>query len=395
LNGPPPVPAPPVTSAPEAVPSDAVAEETGDLAALWRWFGESQCRGYSALYERIAEVVAGDDETLALVQEAPPAAHLPPMLFGAVHYLLLQGLEHPLADVYSGRTDADPAPLFIDVCRSRRADVARLLATRHVQTNECGRSAVIGPGLTWLARRFGGPLALVDVGASAGLNLVCDRYRLDYGPHGATGPPSSPVVVRCDVVGGEPPVAPTLPELAARVGVDRSPVELGDPDDARWLLACVWPDTGRLERTAAAIRLAQADPPRLVAGDAVATVARVVAALPAGTSAVVVTTWAFAYLSVDERAEFVGELAEVSRRRRVAWLSAEGPGTVELLAQQATPDPPVPERLVPAEPDVLGLVTFDDGATDAQVLAFVHPHGLWMDWRAPPVDRLGAAGSTN
>ena len=132
----------------------AVADPTDDLAHLWEWFAKTQLRGYSPLYERIATAVAGDRGTLALIQSAPPASHLPPALFGAVHYLLLDGLEHPLAEVYSGRSDADPAPLFLELCRTHWDDVEDLLASRHIQTNDCGRSALIGPGLTWLAARM-------------------------------------------------------------------------------------------------------------------------------------------------------------------------------------------------------------------------------------------------
>ena len=84
----------------------------------------------------------------------PPNSHLPLALFAAVHYLLLDGLDHPLAEVYAGRSDADPAPLFIEVCRTHWDEIESVLATRHVQTNDCGRSALIGPGLTWLAARL-------------------------------------------------------------------------------------------------------------------------------------------------------------------------------------------------------------------------------------------------
>jgi hypothetical protein len=350
---------------------------TEDFVLMWEWFS-THCRTTSPLYERISHAVAGDHEILELVQGAPPSAHLPPALLAAVHYLILEGSEHPLADVYAGRSAADPGPLFLDFVRSRREDVLALLAVRQIQTNECGRSAIIGPGLTWVATQLDGPSALIDVGASAGLNLLCDRYRIDYGPHGATGPADAAVQISCRVVGGHPPVATQLPPFASRVGIDRSPIDLRHPDDARWLLACVWPDTNRLDRTAAAIRQAQANPPTVIRGDATATLPGVLRELPKEATAMVVTTWAFAYLSVEDRETFVQVLEEASHRRPLAWLSAEGAGTVPAFAEEA-----VALETNEGVSDVLGAIVFDEGQQRAQLLAFTQEHGAQLDWRAP------------
>ena len=214
----------------------------------------------------------------------------------------------------------------------------------------------------------------MDVGASAGINLLCDRYRLDYGRHGATGPADSPVRITCEVTGGDPPIADRLPALAQRVGIDLSPIDLSDPADARWLLACVWPDTGRAERVEASIRLAQQDPPTVVAGRANDVLPGVLAGLPADATAIVTTTWAFSYFSLEERAEFVDLLRAESRRRPIAWVSAEGAGTVEALAAVGAATRPAETSWVPS--------CFDGGVAMAHVLAHVHPHGNWIDWRA-------------
>jgi hypothetical protein len=353
-----------------------VSAQTDTLAELWKWMATTQVRGDSPIYERISMAVAADGEILEMILTAPPAAHMPLTLLGAVHYLLLDGLDHPLAGVYAGHSDADPGPLFLDVCRSHRPEVLALLSTRHVQTNDCGRSAMIGPGLTWLASRLDGPFALVDVGASAGINLLCDRYRIDYGTHGVTGPADSPVQITCRVVAGHPPIAELLPPLVTRLGIDRSPIDLSDPDDARWLLACVWPDSGRLDRTAASIRLAQNEKPPLRAGDAIDTLPVVLAALPPDTTALVVTTSAFAYLTMEDRPRFVELMQDASRTRAVAWLSSEEPGVVEAFAGEVSPDDDH------AHFDLVGAMTFDGGETEAHMLGYAHKHGLWLDWRS-------------
>ena len=324
-----------------------------DLAAIWLYVADSSCRGYSPLYDRICRAVAESDEVLDLVSEAPRRGHNPVLLLAAVHYLLLGGIDHPLAAVYAGESDADPGPLFVDLCLQNRDVLLELLATEQVNTNEVGRSAVIGPALTTVAARLSAPLAHLDVGCSAGLNLLCDRYRLDYGPAGATGPLDASVKIRCEVVGGSPPIAPALPAITARVGLDRAPLDVHDPEQVRWQLACVWPDTGRLERTRLAHEEARRSPLTLVQGDAVEAVGALIAGLPRDATAVVTTTWVVGYFSPDPRAAFRDALATASEARPVAWISGDTHGVVDLI-----PSNGVPSGENGAEWSVLGLVTF-------------------------------------
>jgi hypothetical protein len=350
-----------------------VADPLDDLSELWRWFADGIMAGYCPLYDEIARSVAEDDELLSLQYSARPHAHLPPMLLAGAHYLLLDGISHPLVDVYAGRSTASPAPLFRDLCLGNRAALLDVLNTRTVQTNEVGRSALLGPALTWAAG--GEPVQLVDVGCSAGLNLLCDQYRLDYGTHGATGPEDSPVHVECRVVSGSPPVAPSLPAIAGRVGIDLEPPDLTDPDDARWLLACVWPGTGRFDRAVRAIDLGKAKPPPVLRGDALETLPAVLAGLGAG-RIVIVNSWSFSYFSVEQRQAYAELLAEVGRRRPVAWLCGDAPGVVELLAAEAPPAGSI-------ESDWLSGVTFQREAPPrAELIAFVQSHGQSMAWQA-------------
>ncbi|MGO9877542.1 MAG: DUF2332 domain-containing protein [Acidimicrobiia bacterium] len=352
------------------------SDELREFGRIWEWFADSSCRGYSPLYDRICRFVAQDDDVLALIKQAPPAAHQPNVILGVVHYLLLGGLDHPLAAVYAGRNDADPGPLFRDVCLSCRAEVLALMQTRRTQTNEVGRSAVLGPALTWVAGQVRGPLALVDVGTSAGLNLACDRYRLDYGAAGATGPPDADVRIACAVIGGNPPIAAQLPAIVARIGLDRSPIDLTDERDARWLLACIWPDTGRLERTSAAIRHAQQHPPTIRRGDMIDDLPATLAELPDDATVCVLTTWALAYLQSEGRQRFAARLAAAGRQRTIVWISGEGPGVVSAFADAIPP----PDGGV--EPSVLGAVVYDGDTAHATALAYVHPHGASINWLA-------------
>ena len=97
-----------------------------ELSDLWTYFAEHECGEYSRLYARICETVAADAGVLDLIRAAPPTSHQPNVLLAAVHYLLLGGLDHPLAAVYAGDSDADAGPLFVDVCLSHRRRAHRV-----------------------------------------------------------------------------------------------------------------------------------------------------------------------------------------------------------------------------------------------------------------------------
>jgi hypothetical protein len=348
-----------------------------DLAAIWLYIADSSCRGYSPIYDRICRTVAETDDVLALVSEAPRQGHNPLLLLAAVHYMLLAGVGHPLGAVYAGASQQDPGPLFVDLCLAHRDAIVELLATEQVNTNEVGRSAIIGPALTAVASRLSEPLGHLDVGCSAGLNLLCDRYRLDYGAAGATGPAGAAVEIRCDVVNGSPPIASHLPTISTRIGLDRAPPDVHDPHQSRWQLACVWPDTGRLARTRAALEEARRTPVSVVRGDAVEAVGTVIAGMPLDVAAVVTTTWVVAYFSAQQRAGFERALAAASESRPVGWISAESQGVVDLIPSDGAPSD---ENGV--EWSVLGLVVFRDGQADPELLGYVHPHGSGLDWRA-------------
>lgn len=356
---------------------DSAGAPVDDLGLIWEYFADSSCRGYSPIYDRVCRSVARDIELLDLVRSSPPPAHQPNVLLGAVHFVLLDGLEHPLKDVYEGRSSSDPSPLFKDLCMSQRDRILSIMETRRTQTNECGRSALIGPMLSWVQGRSGAPLHLVDVGASAGLNLLCDSYYLDYGELGTSGPADAAVRVECRVLDGAPPVERSLPHIATRVGVDREPVDITDPDDVRWLLACVWPDTGRIDRTRLAIENAKAHAPRMVKGDALDVMPGVLADLPPEGTACVMTTWSFSYFSSEARGRFVQLLQDAAARRDVVWISCDGLNVVEAL-----PASDVPHH-DGNEPSVLGALEFREGLTpEPTVLGYGHPHGQWIDWRA-------------
>src|SRR5690242_13413708 len=205
-------------------------------------FADRQARGVSPTYERLARAVARDDELLALLESVPAPKRQPNLLFAVV-----QWLGGPVGDHRSFRA-------FVI---AQWLSVSAELRTRATQTNEIGRSALLLPVLAALPQ----PLALIEVGASAGLNLYLDRYSYSYNgspPLGDGGP-----LLECTTTGLTPPVR--LPRVAWRAGLDLNPLDVTSAPDRAWLEALVWPEhEDRLVRLRAALAIAAEDPPRLV-----------------------------------------------------------------------------------------------------------------------------------
>lgn len=348
----------------------------GDLIEFYRSYGASSFADDEPAYAQVCEHLGEHPELVELIADHDPDAQQPNLLFAAVHYLLLGGLDHPLRDIYDGTSSLPVAPLFADAVLSNRTAIDELLQNERTQTNEVGRSAVLALMLNDAYQRSEQPLAWIDLGASGGLNLNIDRFRIEYamGERSvATGPADAALHLKCDVRSGEPGISSTHAEIAWRVGVDRSPVQVADPDQARWLQACLWPSQPeRHARMAAAIAVAQAHPQRIIGADAVDGVAQALAEAPADAALVMTTTWVWYYLP-EATKQAVLELLRDSGRR-VRWYSLEGRGVVAELGQ------PTEREVIDS---LIGRVELGGGTPDtSEVLGLSHPHGAWLDWYA-------------
>jgi hypothetical protein len=353
-----------------------MSADTAALAKLWDGYSRKVYGPDYPLYSALARGVSADGQLLARLLECRPEAQDPNMLLAAVQYLVLGGVEHPFAALYARPSDPpeDAGRQFSAFCRDLWDSIAPLLNSRHVQTNETGRCGGLALGLAVAARVLGQPLAVIDDGASAGLNLSLDEYLLDFGALGTIGPKDSTVRIECHLDGPVDKDLLALPRIGARIGIDRSPVDPSDPDAARWMLACVWPGRGRQERAREALRLAAAHPGRVRQGDMVEDLGRAleeVSPLPA----VVVTSWSYSYLPPDVRPAFHQVLRSRSLKQPVAWLCLDLLGTEPLFDPGPIPKPPGGEM-----PSVLGLATFRGGTEDARALALMHSHGHWVRW---------------
>jgi hypothetical protein len=317
------------------------------VAERYRRFAEREARGRSPLYERFAHGVARDHELLKLLEPLPPAKQQPNLLFAAVLYL--------------GGRQPDYGAFRQFVLDHADQVVATMLA-RRTQTNEVGRCALLLPLLASLP----GPLALVEVGASAGLCLLPDRYAYDYAGT-IVGDPAAPLRLACQPFGPVPiPAQP--PEVVWRRGIDLAPIDLADPDEVRWLECCIWPDQPhRLARLQAAVQVARPDPPVVVRGDLLELVGPVVAQAPDDATVVVFHAAVLVYLPGPGRQRFAELMADLP----AVWIWAEGPGVVL--------QPPERLHRIP-EPD---QARFLFGEGPRRLVGLADPHGSWLQWLNP------------
>lgn len=312
-------------------------------AARYQQMAEREVLGISPSYEAICLGVAGDAELIDLLDTLPAANRQPNLLLAAVRFL-------------DGPVDSWPA--FRGFVLDSWQRLAATMRERRTQTNEPGRCAALLPVLAALPQ----PLALLEVGAAAGLCLYPDRYAYRYGEH-AVG--ASSVVLRCAVT-GPVPLPSAVPDVAWRAGLDLHPLDVTSDADVRWLESLIWPEQrDRFTVLRGAVEIARAEPARIVAGDLTTDLASLAEQAPADATLVVFHSAVLAYVDDAGRAAFADAVRAVAAQRATCWLSNEAPGVVAGTRLDAG----APYRFVLAR--------------DGRPLALARPHGQSLDWLPP------------
>lgn len=343
-------------------PQDAFRDQAVSCDGLGSPLTARLCRLCADRLEhgRVAELVLGWDGDASSRGDSVPLR-----LMGALHALVLTGADPALADAYGAAAGLSDDHLWRVVAAALERHQDHVVHWLHSapQTNEVRRSAALIAAGHWLTARFGLPLVLSELGASAGLNLLWDRWRLD-GPAGMLGPVDGPVVLTPDWRGAVPVCAP--PQVVGRAGVDLNPL---DPvADRLRLLSYVWADQAdRLERTRAALDVAARDRPPIQRGDAVDWLAERLALPVPGRVHLVAHTIAWQYFPAAAQARGEALLAEHGARATpeapLARLGMEADGSGQPGAGLTLDLWPSGQRIT------LGRVDF---------------HGRWIDWQAPP-----------
>jgi hypothetical protein len=302
------------------------------LVVDYRDFSRNEAQGNSPTYARLALAVAASETLLSLIDQLPAGKRQPNLVFGAAR---------------SQGAPVDPADAFVEWVIRHWSEVAAVCQARSTQTNEARRQATLLPVLAQIP----GPIALLEVGASAGLCLYPDRWRYRYGD-AEIGYAARPLLT-CEPIGTFTP--PTvLPDVVWRAGIDLNPLNVSDPEDVRWLENLIWPEqSDRLTTLHAAVDIARADPPHLVAGDLNERLVELAESAPTDATLAVL-----AYLSSPERDEFVAQVQGL----RGHWISNEAPHVIDEIASRAPA-----RRRTPGHPFLTAL--------DGHPVARSGPHG--------------------
>jgi hypothetical protein len=343
------------------------AEPGGRTAAWYRHFGTVEAPGSSPCYAEWTLGIADDPQLIARIDQWPHLKRQPNLMLAAARFL-----------------GAQPGPFeqfrrFLD---DHWDEVSRVVLSRATQTNEAGRCATLLPSLAAISAAEAKPLALLEVGASAGLVLYPDRYSYEY-DDGATVTRLSPVpnpggtgadadvpILRCSTIGAVPLPA-ELPRVVWRAGIDLTPLDVGDPDDVAWLEALVWPEQDfRLDRLRQAVAIARQDPPVLVAGDLNERLLDLAAQAPAEATLVVFHSAVMGYLSAAGRSSFRQAMQGLAASRGCHWLSNEG----HMVIDQKDGSTVVPE----VDPQrIMGKFLLTHNGSP---VAITGPHGQSLEW---------------
>lgn len=301
----------------------------------------------SRTYAAWAQAIADDESCLALIDTLPVAHRQPVLVLSAARFSGL-AVSGSIREWLAGEWDA----------------VATIARHRATQTNDPRRTSPLLVAL----QSIPGPIALLEVGASAGLGLLLDRYTHVFvdgdGREHRVDPIDGPsqLELTC-TMGAGVPLASKMPEIAWRAGLDRSPVRLDRDDDERWLRTLVWPEEReRAAQLDTAIALARENPPLLVAGDAVDNLATLAAQAPRDATLVVASPAVLVYLSPADRARFAVVVAECAHH----WVSLDGRRVLPELGVAA-------DAVLPGSDDDFIV------SMNGRPLAIVSPHGDRID----------------
>lgn len=339
--------------------------DKNSLAERFINFAVLECTGSSEIYKRLASEIAKDDDLLTLCLEAREGQPIPNLFLGAVHYLLLQGTDHQLKEYYPSiandpKTDGHLFETFKGFCIENSSKIKSILKNKLVQTNEVRRCAYLFPVFNYVHQQTNRPLSLIEIGTSAGLQLLWDQYSYAYDKKEFFGNKKSYVHLKSTVRKGEIPrdLISSTPPVHDRRGLDLHISDLTSEEDYLWLKSLIWPEhQDRMTNFENAVKQLRLQPPHLIEGDGVGLLTEVVEELPTDTTLCIFHTHVANQIPETVKGSLLQKVNEVGRKRDVFHIYNN-----------------IEDRKLHVDSIVKGVNKRETvGETDG--------HGRWFDWK--------------
>lgn len=337
------------------------------LKERFKQFAKNECENSSGLYEYLSLKIAEDEEILDLCSFAEGGQPIPNLLLGSIHYLLMNGNHHPLKEYYPSLVEGpkkveDSYPYFQDFSKKFRNEIIQLLQTKIVQTNEVRRCAYLYPCFSYIYQKVNKPISLIEIGTSAGLQLLWDQYKYSYSSSDTIyGNIKSNVLIDSKVkVKGQTilPLLDEVPPVVDRYGIDLHINDLSSEEDFLWLKALIWPEHfERRELFEKAVISRKENEINLIEADAIKILPEVVNELSNDSILCIFHTHVANQIPVDGKQSLLKTIEVISENRDVFHLYNN-----------------IWDRM-------LHLDYYIDGVKHEEVIGETEGHGKWFEWR--------------
>lgn len=352
-------------------------------------FETTALRFSSPLFATLARDCAADEDIVNLGVSARSDQPLAIFIMLTAQYLLFKTPNARLAEYFPSMTETPkPAgeafPAFREFCLDHRRELQQLLATRTVNTNLVERTSCSLPAIRHVAGLVDGPLTLVEICCSAGLNLLFDEYHHSYGAAGSAGAIDSPVQLDCKLIGRRRPPVDSTPQLAARIGVDLVRMDVTDPTERLWMEAMLAPEW-KAERAhlKAALALRAERDIRVVMGNALTVLPQLFEELSG--PILVLHSYCMEQWPTAARNSLDETLRRASAGRDIHRLGLEVPDeepastTRSRLASLVSAGIPIQQKCLPSR---IEHTHYSKGAPHVRCLGYSDGFGAWLDWHA-------------
>ncbi|MGG0658564.1 DUF2332 domain-containing protein [Rummeliibacillus pycnus] len=333
------------------------------ISQLFTNFAERECKNSSELYEYLALKISKDEEILELCMTARNGQPIPNLLFGAVHYLLLKMNEHQLKNFYPSLVSNPQNPYeafddFKDFCLIHKEAIRHLLENKLVQTNEVRRCAYLYPVFSCINEKTKKPLALIEIGTSAGLQLLWDQYSYSYNTDEVVGNLDSKLHITSEIIGDNIPYfSKTSPFVTTRIGIDLNTIDLQNEEEYLWLKSLIWPEhKERLNMFEKAAHYLKNNSVQLIEGDGVELLNEYVNNVPMENTVCIFHTHVANQMPKETKESLLTTIEAIGKNRDVFHIYNN-----------------IQDRF-------LHLDSYVNGVAHKQTIAETEGHGRWFKW---------------